>query len=496
MSLTIDHLSGDHLSGDRLSGAPAAGRFAGRQDAQAPAQLPARMPVQLKGRFLLGHLPELRADPLRFFTRVARDHGDAVELHFGIDKVLMLNNPAMIRHVLQDNRLNYEKSKFYDVMRAILGDGIFLAEGDEWLSQRRTAARSFQGCQLRRMTAAMQDAVGDLQERWSVLAAREAVIDVIPEMMRLTLDILMRTLFSLRLDDQRGGQHEDVFDALTVVLRDAESRIWSPFNPPRWVPSRRNRAVRAALERLDRFVFDLIAARRAAGTREDAADNDLLDMLLENQNGRSDRQLCGQIQSMILAGHETTANALTWCWYLLSLHPESLRRLRSEARSVLKGRPAGFTDLADLKYTRMVFDETLRLYPPLWTFSRTAVADDEIAGIGVPAGTNVMLNMFAVHRRPELWENPEGFDPQRFDPARSESSGRGGQRFAYFPFSDGPRTCLGERFAVLESMIAIAGIVDRFDLQLLPGQKVEPEPMITLRPRGPLLMRLRPAPAA
>ena len=483
MSLAFDPSAGDLVAGRPLEG-------------------PAAVPAKLKGRPLLGVLPELRADPLRFFTRVARDHGDAVELSLGPDKVLMLNSPAMIRHVLQDNRLNYEKSKFYDVLRSILGDGIFLAEGEEWLSQRKTAGRAFQGCQLRRMTEAMQEAVADLELRWSALAARRAVVDIIPEMMRLTLDILMRTLFSLRLEDQ----HEDVFHALTVILRDAEKRIWSPLGLPRWLPTRRNRQVRAALDSIDRFVLDLIAARRAAAPKGDEAERDLLDLLLANQNGRSDRQLCGQIQSMILAGHETTANALTWCWTLLSLHPESLRRLRGEARAVLNGRPAGFAELPALKYTRMVFDETLRLYPPLWTFSRTAVADDRIAGLNVPAGTNVMLNMFAVHRRPELWDNPEGFDPLRFDAARSDSAhsdpgasdaaGGAGRRFAYFPFSDGPRTCLGERFAVLESMIAISAIVQRFDLQLLPGQKVEPEPMITLRPRGPLLMRVCPAPAA
>ncbi|MPZ10683.1 MAG: cytochrome P450 [Kiloniellaceae bacterium] len=473
MSLAIDHPSGR-------------ARAARKHDESR-----ACAPVVLRGRPLVGHLPELRADPLRFFTRIARDHGDAVELHFGFDKVLMLNNPAMIRHVLQDNRLNYEKSKFYDVMRAVLGNGIFLAEGDEWLSQRRTAARSFQGCQLRRMTAAMQDAVGDLQQRWSGLAARDAVIDLIPEMMRLTLDILMRTLFSLRLDDQ----YAEIFQALTVVLRDAERRIWSPFNPPRWLPTPRNREVRAALRVLDSFVFGMIekrcAERAQAGEPARESEGDLLDLLLDNRNGRSDRQICDQFQSMILAGHETTANGLSWCCYLLSLHPESLRRLRSEVREVLQGRPAGFADLPALKYTRMVFDETLRLYPPLWTFSRVAVADDAFAGLELPAGTNVMLNMFAVHRRPALWDNPEGFDPSRFDPQRKNS-----QRFAYFPFSDGPRSCLGERFAILESMIALAGIVDRFDLQLLPGQNVEPEPMITLRPRGPLLMRLVPAPAA
>ncbi len=209
MSLAFDHPAGDLV-------------------AERPFEEPTdTAPVKLKGRPLLGVLPELRADPLRFFTRVARDHGDAVELRVGPDRVLMLNSPAMIRHVLQDNRLNYEKSKFYDVLRAILGDGIFLAEGEEWLSQRKTAGRSFQGCQLRRMTEDMQQAVADLERRWSVLAARQAVVDVIPEMMRLTLDILMRTLFSLRLEDQ----HEDIFRALTVILRDAEKRIWSPLGP-------------------------------------------------------------------------------------------------------------------------------------------------------------------------------------------------------------------------------------------------------------------------
>lgn len=476
MSLAFGHLSGSELA-------------AGPRD-----EAPLLKPAVLRGRPLIGHLPELRADPLRFFTRVARDQGAAVELHFGLDKVLMLNHPTMIRHVLQDNRLNYEKSKFYDVVRGVLGKGIFLAEGEEWLSQRRTAARSFQACQLRRMTAAMQDAVGDLQQRWAPLAAREAVIDLVPEMMRLTLDILLRTLFSLRPEDLPGGTHADLYRALSVVLRDGERRIWSAINPPRWLPTARNREVRAALRQLDDFVVGIIARRcaerSAAGGAPRASADDLLDLLLDNRGDRSDREVCDQFRSMILAGHETTANALAWCLTLLSLHPQSQRRLRGELHAVLGGRPAGFADLPQLVYTRMVFDETLRLYPPLWTFSRVAVADDAFCGLQVRAGTNVMLNMFALHRCPRLWDNPEGFDPERFDPRR-----RNVQRFAYFPFSDGPRSCLGERFAILESMIALAGILGRFDLQVLPGQRIEPEPMITLRPRGPLLMRLSPAPA-
>ncbi|NIA70105.1 cytochrome P450 [Pelagibius litoralis] len=442
-------------------------------------------PPQLKGLPVVGLLPELRRDPLRFFTRVARDHGGAVELHFGLDRVTMLNDPVMIRHVLQDNRLNYEKSKFYDMMRSVLGEGIFLAEGEDWLGQRKTASRSFQGCQLRRMTDAMQDAVDDMLQRWQAPAAQQGTLDMVPEMMRVTLDILMRTLFSVRLE----GEHEAVFPAMTRVLRDAERRIWSPFATPRWLPTANNRGVKEALATLDSFVYGLIDQRRAEGSRHsgeagEGAGGDLLDLLMANQDGRSDKRLRDQILSMILAGHETTANALAWCWYMLSLHPESLRRVRTECRSVLGGRRPDFADLAKLTYTRSVFDEVLRLYPPLWTFSRTAVAKDRIGDLEIAAGTNVMLNMFAVHRRPELWDNPEGFDPGRFDPETGDPR----RRFAYFPFSDGPRTCLGERFAVLESLIAISAVVQRFDLQLVPGQEVKPEPMITLRPSG-LLMR-------
>ena len=444
-------------------------------------------PVQLKGLPLLGLLPELRRDPLRFFTRVARDHQGAVELFFGSDRVLMLNDPAMIRHVLQDNRLNYEKSKFYDMMRSVLGEGIFLAEGDDWLGQRKTATRSFQGCQLRRMTDAMQAATDDMVLRWQTAASRAQPLDVVPEMMRLTLDIVMRTLFSVRL----AGQHEDVFHAMTLVLRDAERRIWSPFALPGWLPTAHNKAVRRALSTLDRFVYGLIAGRRAAADQQAGQDatggGDLLDLLMAAQGTHSDKRLRDQILSMILAGHETTANALAWTWYMLSLHPESLRRVRGEVDRVLAGRAPTFAELAKLTYTRCVFDEVLRLYPPLWTFSRTAVADDRIGDLPVAAGTNVMLNMFAVHRRPELWDNPEGFDPARFDPQTGDPR----RRFAYFPFSDGPRSCLGERFAVLESLIAISTVVQRFDLQLVPGQEVKPEPMITLRPSN-LQMRLVP----
>lgn len=443
---------------------------------------------QLKGLPLVGLLPELRRDPLRFFTRVARDHRGAVHLHFGPDRVLMLNDPVMIRHVLQDNRLNYEKSKFYDMMRSVLGEGIFLAEGDDWLGQRKTAARSFQGCQLRRMTEAMQAAVDDMLDRWQAPASRKDALDVVPEMMRLTLDIVMRTLFSVRL----AGEHEDVFHAMTVVLRDAERRIWSPFALPRWLPTAKNRAVDQALATLDKFVYGLIASRRietdhGAGQVASEAGGDLLDLMMANQDGRSDKRLRDQILSMILAGHETTANALAWTCHMLSLHPESLRRVKAEVEDVFGGRRPDFTDLAKLTYTRCVFDEVLRLYPPLWTFSRTAVADDRIGDLPIAAGTNVMLNMFAVHRRPELWDNPEGFDPARFDPETGDPR----RRFAYFPFSDGPRSCLGERFAVLESLIAISAMVQRFDLHLVPGQEVKPEPMITLRPSG-LLMRLVP----
>lgn len=443
---------------------------------KAPRQKPQGFPV-------VGLLPLLRRDPLRFLVEVAREFGDVVELDLGLDRVLMLNHPNYIKHVSQDNYRNYHKSKFYGPLRPILGEGIFLAEGDVWVSQRRTAGRAFQGNELKKITEKMTAATSDLIERWQQYRKFGAPVDVSFEMARLTLDVVLRSLFNVDLDNRQ----QDIHWALTTLLRDAERRTWNLANLPTWFPTPRNLDCRHALSVLDDFVEEIIEERRLSSIKKPDLLQILIDEYADRPTSVVPRSLLrDQVLSMILAGHETSANALTWTWYLLSLHPEIGRQMRREVCSVIGDRAPRFEDLGNLKFTKMVFDEALRLYPPVWTISRTAVGDDTIGDIKVSKGTHVMLCAYAVHRCRRHWPNPEGFDPIRFDPDNSQQRAQ----YAYFPFGAGARSCLGARFGAMEALFILAMVSREFDLSLVPGQLITPEPMITLRPRGSVYMEL------
>ena len=443
-------------------------------------------PARRPGYPVVGVLPDLRRDPLNFFVETVRDWGDLVELKFGVEKVLMVSRPDYIRHIVQDNRENYHKSKFVQLLSPILGDGMFLAEGEIWKAQRQCSAPAFQGCQLKAMTDHMRDATTDLIYRWRQKERHAEPVAIVPEMMHLSLDMVLRSLFNVRLD----RDFAEIYDALTVILPDTEERFWSYASLPRWVPTPRNLRFRQALQVLDGFVYGIIEERR----RDPQAHRDLLTLLLaaagrQPSSKAADKLLRDQVLSIILAGHDTTANSLAWSWIVLSRHTDVARRLKQEVDRVLGPRLLSFEDIPQLTYTKMVFDEVLRLYPPLWTFSRTAQSDDRLGPHRIPKGTNVMLCAYAVHRRPSLWQNPEGFDPERFNPERSAEH----DRFAYIPFGGGPRRCLGARFAALEATIALAMIAQVFRLELVPGQRIEAEPMITLRPSDDAQMSLRAA---
>ncbi len=431
----------------------------------------------------MGILPRIRRNPFRFFVETASRLGDVVELDLGPHRALMLNHPTYLKHVLQDHHKNYKKSKFYGPLRPILGNGIFMSDGEAWLYQRRTSAKGFRGCRLRQMFGDMIEATADMMARWRQYERSGEPIDIVREMSHLTLDTVLRCLFSVRLE----SQFRTVFDALTTLLRDAEMRVWSYASPPLCVPTRRNLNCRAALKALDNLVYGLIDDRRANLGKHD----DLLEILVtahaeRMREGMPESLLRDQVLSIVVAGHETTANAMAWIWYLLSKHVDIARKVKAEVDGVLNGCIPRFEDLSKLTYSRMVFDEALRLYPPVWTMSRDAIDDDYVGDIRIPAGMTVMLCPYVVHRRPEFWPNPEGFDPERFsDAAESEI-----QRYAYFPFGGGPRGCLGSRFATIESLVILAMVVQAYRLELLPGQTVEPEPMITLRPRDGFYMRL------
>ena len=436
-------------------------------------------------RPLLGHLPAIKRDALGFFVNAAATYGDVIPIQMGPERVLMVNNPWLVRHVLQDNLANYPKSKFYEKIRPILGDGIFLSNGDEWLRQRRDLNPGFQGAEIKAMTQQMIEATGDMLARWDEAAARDGEIDISREMMMLTLDIVFRTLLNVDLGEGR----ETVYRSLEGVLREAERRVWALTPLGEHLPSKRNRDFRAGLDELDAVVYEIIRRRRA----DPNPPHDLLSMLLEvyadyGENSRSNKMLRDQIMSIVIAGHETTANVLTWMWYLLSRSPAVEAQMREETDRVLSGRVPAFEDIRALPYTTMVFKEAMRLYPPVWTFSRTAMAEDRLGSVTVPKGGTVMLCAYALHRNPRFWENPEGFDPTRFTPDRERER----DPFAYFPFSLGPRSCLGKHFGQIEGVLIAAMVTQRYRLDLVPGQDIRAEPMITLRPHGAIRMQLRP----
>ncbi|MGB7045137.1 MAG: cytochrome P450, partial [Methylocella sp.] len=315
--------------------------------------------------------------------------------------------------------------------------------------------------------------------RWH---GRRGPFDVAAEMMGLTLSIIAHTMFSSDV----SGEVEVVRQLMDEVVA-RRVNLLDLFGFPRWLPRRNSKRYRAAIRAFDALVARLIAGRRANGADRD----DLLAMLLaahdpETGEGMSDKQLRDEILTIFAAGHETTANALSWTWYLLARHPEAEAKLHAELDRVLGGRAPGLADLAELKYTRMVVEEALRLYPPVHTIARTAVKEDWIGGVRIPPGAAVFISIYTTHGNPTLWPEPERFDPEHFTPVAAAKR----HRFAYLPFGGGPRICIGNGFAMAEAQVILATIAQRYRLRLAAGHEVQPVGLVTLRPKHGIWMTL------
>jgi cytochrome P450 len=423
---------------------------------------------------ILGVLPHLRSDPIRTFLDAAERYGDLVHLKAGPYHGFLVSNPADIKHVLQDNARNYHKSPLYERLRDGIGNGLLTSEDSFWLRQRRLAQPAFHRQRLMSMADAMVTCTEQMLEQWDRTASLGATIDVVAEMMALTQAIIVRTMFSTDL----GATAGIVNRTWPVINRRIGETFWST-KLETTLPLPANLRFWRALRELETVVYRIIADRRE--TRRD--ETDLLSMLLsardeETGAGMTDRQLCDEVLTMLLAGHETTSLALSWTYYLLSQHPDVEQSITDEVDQVIgKGRPS-FLHLDRLTCTRRAIEESLRLYPPAWGFSRQAIGDDEIGGYRVPRGSLVFLIPFVIHRRPTLWPDPERFDPNRFAPEHESAR----PRFAYIPFGGGPRGCIGNQFAMVEAQLIVAAIAQRYRLELVPDQDIRPEPLITLRP--------------
>jgi cytochrome P450 len=431
----------------------------------------------------LGSLRAFRDDPLRFLVETARQHGPVARFHLGRVDVRLFSQPSGIKRILQDNNENYgRQTRSHAALRATLGNGLVTSDGEFWRRQRRISQPAFHKQRIAGFASGMTSAAEALVARWQPQAGRGESLDIFPELLRVTLQILGRSLFSLEL----GGAAAAVGEGLDVVLHHTIDTLHSILPVPEAIPTPANRRFKAALRALDAVVLELIQTRR----RSTGTNNDLLSMLVDSRDaetgeGMTDRQLRDEVMTLMLAGHETTSVTLAWTFAFLSRHPAVRRNLEDELRAVLGGRAAGLEDLPRLRYTRMVLEETMRLLPPAWAVVRSAIADDDVDGFQVPAGSMVILSPYVTHRDPELWPNPEGFDPQRFEVSEQP-------RYAYFPFGGGPHLCIGAGFAMMEAQIVLATVAQHLRLDLVPGHPVEVEPLVTLRPRHGIRMTLRP----
>ena len=443
-------------------------------------------PTRSGGWPLLGDLPAIRRDPLGLLSRAARA-GDVVRLRLGRD-VYLLNHPDHVQRVLHDNHTNYRKNYFYERMKPLVGEGLLTSEGGAWKRRRRLAQPAFHKERLAAFTGIMAQHTTAMLDRWAGPAARNEPVDVAAEMTRLTLTVVGHALFGSDLLGEADGARE----AFTTALRITNDRFYSLVYLPPSIPTPRNVRFSRAMRVLERLVTEVIAARRAG-----PPGSDLLGMLMEARDAESgdrltDEELRDEVMTMVLAGHETTANALSWAFHLLSLAPPVERRLHEESASALDGRAATFDDLPRLDVAARVYQEAMRLYPPAWIFGREAIGDDFFGGIPIPAGAAVTVCPWLLHRDPRWWEDPEGFDPDRFGPQADKAR----PKYAYVPFAAGPRMCIGNGFAMMEMQVVLAMVAARYRLDLVPWKPVEVEPSVTLRPRSGIWMTVHPRAAA
>ncbi|HEX8705098.1 MAG TPA: cytochrome P450 [Myxococcaceae bacterium] len=428
---------------------------------------------------LLGSVITYAKDPLGFLEHCAwGGYGDVAYLTFLGQPTYVLNLPEHIEHVLVTKQRNYIKDKLQRVLLGeFLGRGLLVSEGDFWLRQRRLMQPAFHRQRVAAYGQLMAEQSLRLRARWRDGERR----DIAEDMMTLTLAIVVRCLFGLELEE---GSAATVAPALTRVM-DHFSKMQS-LVVPGWVPTPENLGYRAAVKRLYGTVDEIVRRRRAAGSDT----GDLLSMLLQTQDEdgsrMSDQQVRDEAITLMLAGHETTAITLSFCWDLLSRNPEAEAVLHQELDSVLGGREPTVEDLPALPFTEAVVKESLRLFPPAWSLSREAVEADEVAGWQIPAGAAVWLNQWTVHRDPRFYDEPLAFRPQRW----LDGLERRLPRFAFFPFGGGPRLCIGLSFAMMEARLALAILAQRFRVTRISEGAVELLPSITLRPKHGMPMKL------
>ncbi|MEL6591224.1 MAG: cytochrome P450 [Bacteroidota bacterium] len=437
-------------------------------------------------------LREMSLDRLGFLQRCNQEYEGIVPLQLGDELVCVLNDPGYITEVLKRPRV-FIKDKETQALEGLVGKGLVTSEGDFWARQRRLAQPIFRQKNIDAYANVMVEYTQRMLESWQDGAIR----DVSADMMRLALDIVMKTLLGQEVQDvaaQRINNVLEIFQdwldhnsAVAVAATLAEIGEQQIQTSPESSESI-DKEYQDAIALFDETVYDIINYRRANGL----TGNDLLGLLMQVEDAddgtrMTDQQLRDESATFIVAGHETTANLLSWTWMLLAQNPQVRERLNAELKTVLNGRPPTVADLPQLTYADWVLKESLRLYPPAFEFAREAAEDYELDGYIIPKGTTVLGSQWAMHRNPHYFNEPETFQPERWDNDLEKQLPRG----VYFPFNDGPRVCIGKRFSIMEALLLLATISQQFQLDLVPDQIIEPRTSIALKPKYGLQVVLK-----
>lgn len=443
---------------------------------------------EVKGKPIIGNLNEFAADPTIALLDMARTHGDIVQFRmFGL-KFVLVSNPEYIREVLITNVDQFPKAKRdIELLSRFLGQGLVSSEGEFHRQQRKLAQPAFHARRIQSYADTMVNYAADMRDHWQP----GAIYDMSEEMMTLTMFIVAKSLFDAD-KDRMADLAQTVGTAIGRIQAITDADFNLPLLIPEWIPTRNNRDRKQARAVLYETVDALITARRATAVNGQVEDTgDLLSMLLlsqtEDGSFMPDHQVRDELVTLFVAGHETTSNALTWAWYLLSQHPEVEAKLHEELDRVLNGRLPTLGDLPALTYTEMIIKETLRLYPPAWVLSgRQAAVDTHIGEYPIAKNTVVFVSPFVMHRLPQYFADPDKFEPERFMPEREAAI----PRYVYLPFGGGPRVCIGNSFALMEARLILATLAQQYRFHLQPDQIVERNPQITLSPKYGMHMRL------
>lgn len=447
------------------------------------AAQPSRQAPGPRGHLLVGELPAVSRDPLGLLMRCFHEYGDVVRLPMPGLEWYLLSHPDHVKHVLVDHARNYIRGSSYDRFRLMFNDSIATTEGEQWRRRRRIAQPIFHRQSIASMAGMMIRCTADMVDRWAD-RPDAGPLDLAIEMPRLTLRIIGFAMFGVDLQD---ASTRELSDAMVVALEYMAGSS-NPFRMPTSVPTRSNRRFARAMKVFESFVFRTLAQRLEDGERRD----DLMSMMLdavdpETGDGLTHLQIRNEMLTFLVAGHETSASTLTWMFYLLSKHPIVARRVDDEIATVLGGRTPTVPDLDALPTVTKVIQETMRIYPSAFMLPREVVSEDRIGGYTVPAKAWVLLSPYVTHRRPDVWDNPEGFDPDRFTPEANAKR----HPCAYFPFFAGPHKCIGQAMAMMEIKLILTTILERCHLELWPGFEPGLHAHVALRARDGMLMQPR-----